>query len=143
MGFWEEEVYCARLYAARCGEALGLPVSEVVQEYAALNNDMTHRAEAMHAIARLCRLNQWWDQAFVTAEAAASIPKPEGALFLEDWIYDWGAADELAVAAYWTGRTDLCIDLCDQLLASGWLGPADDARVRRNRSLAAGALNVA
>jgi hypothetical protein len=143
LGYWDEEVYCARLYAARCGEALGLPAADLVQEYAALNNDMTHRAEAMHAIARLCRLNGWWEQAYTTADAAARIPKPDGALFLEDWIYDWGAADELAVAAYWTGRTDLCVDLCDQLLSSGWLGDADTARVRRNRDLAAGAVGAA
>jgi glycosyltransferase involved in cell wall biosynthesis len=143
MGFWSEEVYCARLYAARCGEAMGLPAADMVQEYAALNNDMMHRAEAMHAIARICRLNGWWEQAFVTADAAARIEKPAGALFLEDWIYDWGAADELAVAAYWTGRTDLCVDLCDQLLASGWLGEADTARVRRNRALASGSVAAA
>ncbi len=140
MGFWEEEVYCARLYAARAGEALGLPLDELLQEYAALTELMPWRAEALHAVARICRQNGWWEQARTTAEASVGLPKPPGALFLEDWVYDWGLIDELAIASFWTGAHAESVQLCEVLLDGGMLPPGEVGRVERNREMALQAL---
>lgn len=143
MGQWEEEAYCARLYAARCAEGLGLPADLVLEEYAALNNERPDRAEAMHAVIRLCRENGWWEEAYATAAAAfGSYDPPAGLLFPEDWIYDWGLLDELAVASYWTGRHAESLQICEILLA-GMLPPDEVARVRLNRDFAERALRAA
>ncbi|HUG62869.1 MAG TPA: hypothetical protein VMP03_13550 [Methylomirabilota bacterium] len=141
LGFWEEEIYCARLYAARLGEQLGLPIADVLAEFAALNNEMTHRAEAMHAVARICRMNGWWEQAYATALAATEIEKPRDALFLEDWIYDYGVIDELAIAAFRTGRFAESLQLSQVLLVGGLLPASQIKRVTQNAELAADALD--
>ena len=55
---------------------------------------------------------------------------------MEDWIYDYGLLDELAVCAYWTERYAECVAACDRLLSEGKL-PADKRdRVRKNRDFA-------
>jgi hypothetical protein len=136
MGFWEEEVYCATLYAARAGRALGLPAFEMLQELGALTNLMAHRGEALHQVAVLCRENGWWEQAYITAREAMTMQPPTGALFSEDWIYEYGLADELAVAAYWTGRHVESQQICEALLAGGRLPPDTADRITRNRDSA-------
>lgn len=66
---------------------------------------------------------------------------PGDALFPEDWIYDYGLRDELAVCAYWTSRYAECRDDCDRLLGEGKLPAEHRARVVRNRDLAVARLS--
>ncbi|MFD3542775.1 glycosyltransferase [Streptomyces sp. NPDC058662] len=137
MGGFAEEVFCARLYAARLAEALGRPPGEVVDRYLRAHESRPGRAEALGDLARLCRVGgERWPLAYLFARQAARIPYPADVLFVEfDW-YDWRALDELAVAAFWVGEYEESAD-CAQRLLAGTKLPADQReRVSRNLEFA-------
>ena len=58
------------------------------------------------------------------------------ALFVEDWVYEYGLLDELAINAYWTERYTECVDACDRLLSEGKLPTEQRDRVLKNRNFA-------
>ena len=68
------------------------------------------------------------------------IPYPQNAPAVEDWIYEYGLLDELAVNAYWTGRHSECVEACDRLLSEGKLPTEKHERVQKNKQFAIDAL---
>ena len=70
------------------------------------------------------------------AKQGLAIPYPNEALFVYDWIYEYGLLDELAVNAYWTERYAECVSACDRLLSEGKLPPDMHDRVLKNKNFA-------
>src|SRR5207244_11868290 len=99
------------------------------------------RAEALHGAARFCRTRALRERGYAFAAQGLTLAPPGDALFPEDWIYDYGLRDELAVCAYWTARYAECRDACDRLLGDGKLPAEHRARVARNRDLAVARLS--
>ena len=145
-GFWSEEVYCALLEAARLMLRLGRTLEEML---APLERAMTinpARAEALHAASLACRLHSDFGRGARYGEAAARTPMPNEGLFLERWVYDYGALDEQAINSFWAGGYRACLDAVLRGLASGrvpegersrWLA---NARVAADRLASAGAI---
>ena len=132
MGFWSEEIFVSLLQAARLKEQLGHPVDETLAAYRAAAEQSPHRAEAWHDAARLCRNQSRFVEGFGYAERAVAIGRPAQGLFLENWIYDYGALDEFGVLGYWAGREREAFDACLKLLASPALPPDYRQRVADN-----------
>ena len=65
-----------------------------------------------------------------------AIAYPSNAPAVEDWIYEYGLLDELAVNAYWTGKYAECVDACDRLLSEGKLPIEKRDRVLKNKEFA-------
>lgn len=63
-----------------------------------------NRAESLWLAAIECRKKEYWELAYSFAKTAAGIPMPAHGLLVQKNCYEWGAIDELAIAAYWTGR---------------------------------------
>jgi hypothetical protein len=140
LGHWRQEVFMSLLNAAMLKEAIGDADEAVISAYAAATAVCPTRAEALHGAARFCRTKGLYERGHALATQGLTIAPPDDALFPEDWIYDYGLRDELAVCAYWTGRYAQSRDACDRLLAEGKLPPEHHARVARNRELAAAGL---
>ena len=84
-------------------------------------------------LARLCRSEKKWHQAYLYAAQAVQIPYPQqDLLFVDDSVWHWRALDEQAIAAYWTGRFRESGDCCQRLLEQGLLPEAEVQRVRSN-----------
>ncbi|MGW6703325.1 tetratricopeptide repeat-containing glycosyltransferase [Streptomyces sp. NPDC054956] len=136
MGGWAEEVYCARLYAARLAVDLGRPPAEILDRYLRAHEGRPSRAEALGELARLCRLESRWPLAYLFARQAARTPHPEDILFVEFAWHDWRALDELAIAAYWVGEYQESLECCERLLSEGKLPDEQHERVRANLDFA-------
>jgi hypothetical protein len=65
-----------------------------------------------------------------------AIPYPNEALFAQDWIYEYGQLDELAINAYWTARHAESVDACDRLMSEGKLPTDERDRVLKNKNFA-------
>ncbi len=137
MAGWEEEAFFAMLRVGLALEAQGRPFSVVRGALLDAWEARPQRAEPLCHLARLCRLQQQWQQAYLFAREALATPFPErDALFVDDSVWAWRAQDELAIAAYWTGRFEQSRELCQHLLNTGVLPQGELERVRANLQFA-------
>ena len=133
MGGFEEEAFCALYEAAKSAERIQAPRDVVIGSYLAAYQARPKRAEPLVDVARYCRVRGEHALAFLFAEAAARITSPIGELlFVALDVYAWRALDELAIAAYWTGRHELAREINERLLHDRRVPEADLARIRDN-----------
>ena len=132
----ESEAFMKLLRTAREKEQLARPNDEVISAYMEANAACPTRAEALHGVARFCRNKGIYERGYEFATKGLVTAYPNNALFVEDWIYEYGLLDELAVNAYWTERYKECTDACDRLLSEGKLPTDNRDRVLRNKNSA-------
>ena len=113
---WAEESYVGLLLAARFLLAQEKPDAEVIEAFAAAHAAFPHRAEALHDLSRFLRFKGRYQEAYEGAKAALTLPTPQGSLFMEAWIYDYGLLDELSVSGYWAGHYKEAAEACERLL---------------------------
>jgi len=136
LGHYHQEVFLSLLHAARLKETLEYSSDDIISAYMEATAACPTRAEALHGAARFCRDKGIYDRGFEFAAKGLAIAYPYNALFVEDWVYEYGLLDELAVNAYWTGRYAECVDACDRLLTQGRLSTDTRDRVLKNKQSA-------
>ena len=136
----ESGAFLKLLRAAREKEQLGRPDDEVISAYMEATAACPTRAEALHGAARYCRNKSLHERGYEFAAQGLAITYPQNAPAVEDWIYEYGLLDELAVNAYWTGRYAECVEACDRLLSEGKLPTEKRERVQKNKQFAIDAL---
>ena len=136
LGYWQQEVFISLLNVARLKQDLEYAGQDVLAAYAEATAACAARAEALHDAARFCRTKRRYDEAYALAQKGLTLACPDDGLFVHDWIYDYGLRDELAVAAYWTGRYAECADACERLLSEGKLPAETRERVLKNKQFA-------
>lgn len=104
LGGWDEEVWNAQVNLANTLEAQGLEDAWLKEALKAYQLRPT-RAEPLHAVAKHYRNNGENALATLFAEKGLTIPKPNDLLFLEDWVYEWGFREELAIAGFYQPET--------------------------------------
>lgn len=133
MGGFAEEVFCARLQAARAAEKVGRSDDEIVTRLLRAHETRPTRAEALGELARFLReQGERWSLAWLFARQAASTRPPEDVLFVEREWYEWRALDEYSIAAYWVGDYAASRDACTELLERRPLPDAQRGRVEAN-----------
>ena len=140
LGHWYQEVFLSLLNAAKLKEALGYTNDEVISTYMEATAACPTRAEALHGAARFCRDKGIYERGCEFAAKGLRIPYPNDALFVQDWVYQYGLLDEFAINAYWAGRYQECVDACDRLLSEGKLPTDKRDRVQKNKDFAVGKL---
>jgi hypothetical protein len=132
----EPEAFLMLLGAAREKEKLGCPDEEVISAYMEATAACPTRAEALHGAARFCRNKGLHERGYEFAAHGLPMAYPKDAPAVEDWIYEYGLLDELAVNAYWIGKYAECADACDRLLNEGKLPTEKRDRVLKNKQFA-------
>jgi glycosyltransferase involved in cell wall biosynthesis len=137
LGFWIEESFLSYLYAGRLQANLNRPGNEVIETFLTGHKICPWRAEALHAAARLCRLQGNHHLGYMLAAPALRLPVPGPGLFVETWIYEYGLLDEFAVLCYFTERYRECFDAATRILREGKIPEQERARVQQNADFAA------
>lgn len=132
-GHWQQEVFISLLNVAKIKEELLHTSDEVLAAYEQASRVCPSRAEALHAAALYCREKNLYREGYDAAKRGLTINYPTDALFVEDWVYEYGLLDELAINAYWCGKYAEAADACDQLLKAGKLPTTMRDRVEANR----------
>lgn len=134
LGGWDEEVFCAKLYAGRCYLAAGDETKGLDRLFAA-HSFRPSRAEPLATLARHFRLKpDRQATALVFAEAAMAIPRPPDMLFVEDDAYSYGPMQDFAICAYYSSYTFVKrrgFEVCDYLATSREV-PAHERQIARN-----------
>lgn len=139
MGGWDEEVWYSLYQVARITQQLDGSAADISQGYLAAYQYRPTRAEPLLALAQWHDQRKQWALAHLFARSAASIPRPQDRLFIDEAVYRWQALDEEAIAVYWSGRPLDSFDLNVRLLDEDRLPEEQRARVEMNRDFAAAA----
>lgn len=134
-GGWQEEVFVSLYQVAKLKQRLGHDTSSVLKSFEAANAATETRAEALHGASRHCRTVGRHAEGFEYARQGLERVKPETALFLEPWIYQYGLLDEYAVTASWLRKYAEGHEACMKILASGHLPESQVERVVGNARL--------
>jgi glycosyltransferase involved in cell wall biosynthesis len=132
MGGWDEEVWYSLYEVARMGEHLGEEHGRVVAGYLRAYDARPQRAEPLVALARCLRLRGEFHGAYLFAKAAAALPMSTDRLFVDTNSYGWRRDDELALAAFYSGRASEAAALWRAMLASNALPAAERSRIEKN-----------
>jgi tetratricopeptide (TPR) repeat protein len=100
-GGWDEEVWQAEVYAAHCKNELGDAGGFILGMLSAYNRRPT-RAEPLYNLSRALRDTGKSAAAALFANVAADIPKPNDLLFVDDYVYNGGAKQELAITGFYS-----------------------------------------
>jgi glycosyltransferase involved in cell wall biosynthesis len=137
LGYWREEVYVSLFEAGNLMAALGRPFDEVIATYLRASEFIPTRAEALHAASLYCRNQGRNGEGTEYARRGIELKVPEGGLFIQPWVYDYGMLDEFAVNAFWAGEYRESLDACLKLLTSDRLPTHMLKRIAANASFAA------
>lgn len=129
---WDEETWYARYQCAVLLEGLQATRAEVTAAYLEAWEQRPSRAEPLVRLARHCRLAGAWQSAYLFAREAVALPPSGDRLFVEVAVHAWWSRDELALAAYYTGRTEEAAHLWRSLLAAPALPESERPRIERN-----------
>jgi glycosyltransferase involved in cell wall biosynthesis len=139
MGGWDEEAWYARFQAARLAELLGDESVRVTSGYLGAYEARPARAEPLVALARYFRFRHEWNSAYLFANVARAIPMPQDRLFVDATAYGWWGQDELALAAFYTGRRAEAARIWESLLAGAQLPASERPRIEKNLGFTSGA----
>jgi glycosyltransferase involved in cell wall biosynthesis len=128
-GGFQEEVFCSRLYAARCARRAGLPWSACVGMWLAAHECDPRRVEPLADLASEHSGRDEHAQCVLFASRAMALPPPhEGALFTED--HSWLMAHLVGWHAFYLpGEDELGIAACKRAIE---LRPTDCAQDAKN-----------
>lgn len=106
MGGWDEEVFWSLLQIARIRERHREPDHVVSDAYLLAYEFRPTRAEPLYELARYYSERKRHHMAFLYAQRACFITKPNDTLFIDPSVYEWRALDLFALSAYWSGENE-------------------------------------
>jgi len=137
---YHEEKFIAQLEVGRLAIRLGRDQRVVLRELLKAYELRANRAEPLHELARYFRERSLHARAYVFASTGSVLPRPQDRLFVEVDVYSWRLLDELAVAAYWTGRyaeSKACgEEILRRAAASANIDPQSMTRIHQNIAFA-------
>ena len=133
MGFWEEEVFISLYNIANLKRISGHDQSEVIQLYLDSFEHSPHRLEPIHWIIQLLRMSGKNNRGYIYGKYAIdNLRIPENSLFVESWVYDYGILDEFSICAFYSGRKEESIWVCNRLLSEGKIPDHYVDRIKNN-----------
>jgi tetratricopeptide (TPR) repeat protein len=132
MGGWDEEVWYSLYQVARLAEAAGDERDRIVGAYLRAFEARPRRAEPLVALARYLRLRSEYHAAYLFAHAASMLALPGDRLFVDATAYGWWGRDELALAAFYSGRVPEAAKVWREMLSSSDLPASERPRIERN-----------
>lgn len=133
-GGWREEVFWAKYQIGKLLHQMGLPPQVVKEAFEWAHEERPFRVEPVYALAELCNEIGEHTVAYRAIKAyRAQFPlRMRDSLFNEDWIDQYGLDVQLSIAAYYLGRHQEALAVCNQLLASPHLPEGWRSLVVRN-----------
>lgn len=132
MGGWDEEVWFALYEVGKLTERLADTYENTVAAYLRAYQNRPQRAETLVALAVYFRGRAEWNNAYLFAQMACEIPPPKDRLFVDMSAYQWRASDELALAAFYTGRQPIARRLWQEMWDGTLLPETERPRIKAN-----------
>ena len=135
MGNWQEEVYYSIFRSAMCTGLLNEPFETTTLKFMEAWNYRPNRAEPLHQLSRVFRLNNKPRLAYLYASMGSKIPFPaQDILFIAGDVYEWQMLDELSATAFYVGEFEEGISATNSLLENLDKVPkTEHERIKQNK----------
>ena len=133
---WNEEVFWSKLQVGLLEQKLNHQPESFLRSFTNAYHYRPTRMEPLYYLANYYRTKEQYAQGYMIASIAAKIPIPKDMLFVQKWMYDYGALLELSVCSYWIGKYDECAQICHRMLNIPNLPKSIQECVERNLSFA-------
>jgi len=135
MGNWQEEVYYSIYRSAMCSGIMDEPFEKTVLKFMECWNYRPNRAEPLHQLSRVFRLNDKPRMAYLYASMGAKIPFPhQDILFIAGDVYEWQMLDEVSATAFYVGQLEEGLDATNKLLEKlDKIPESEHDRIRSNK----------
>lgn len=118
LGGWDEEVFWSLYQIAELQEWLNMPEETIRNSYLKAYRYRPSRAEPLYRLAAYYRLKGDYFNGYLYSQFAMRMKQPNDVLFVESWIYDFGALLEFSICAYWIDHFLEANDASNMLLAN-------------------------
>lgn len=93
----------------------------------------SNNAEPLYLLLNYCRTKKLYHIGYYIGKIAERIPMPTNKiLFVDKTIYDYKIKDELSICAYWIGKYQESLNLCNQILELS-LSENNKNRIKQNK----------
>ena len=137
MGGWQEEVYYSIFRSAMCSGLLDEAFERTTLKFMESWNYRPNRAEPLHQLARVFRLNNKPRLGYLYASMGSKLPFPsEDILFIAGDVYEWQMLDELSATAFYVGQLEEGLEATNQMLQKLDKIPVQEHdRIRSNKAM--------
>lgn len=136
MGGWPEEVFFSLYQIIECklNKQNTENILQDIIDLAMKAFDIhPHRAEALYALVKYCRLSGRYRLGYIFGKMALEIPYPtKDTLFINTKVYDHQLLDETAVCSSWLNSPKETASLYEKALKGSLLPTADRDRIEKN-----------
>jgi hypothetical protein len=136
MGYWNEEQYVSLYNAGNMMRDLGYPKEDVIQTFMRGYELIPYRVECLYGALYTCRINALHQQGYLIGKQAIEIDIPRDSLFIESWIYNYGALDEFSIVSFWAKKYSDSKLACEKLLNENRIPSHYMPRVKQNLQFA-------
>ena len=113
---WKEEI-CYSLYMlANCAINLNRPFEEALNYVFKAYIMNPENAEPIYYLLKYCREHEKYYFGYYIGKIIENTQKPAQLLWIKGEVYDYQIADELSICAYYVGRYEESIKLCNKAL---------------------------
>jgi glycosyltransferase involved in cell wall biosynthesis len=123
MGDWDPEVEWSLFQIGILQEELNMPSNTIIDSYSRAYQASLTRAEPLYRLACFYNKQRKYLLGYWVLKHALMIPCPASAMYLENWIYDFGLLSELSAAAFYLGKYDEAREACVEILRKPNLPP--------------------
>lgn len=116
MGGWPEELFWAYYRIATLKESLNRPSEEVIKAYCQAHVYRPIRAEPLYRLGCYYQKNKQYLLAYLALKEASSMPMPKEKMFMEHFVYSYGALIALADCSCMIGNLQETTSACKKLL---------------------------
>lgn len=133
LGGWHEEVFFSWMRVGMSREFQGKPVEEIADAFMMAFETAPNRVEPLYHLSCIYRKYDRPRNAFLIASLGLTIPMPQNdILFVDRANYTWGIFDEIGTTAFYAGKPEIGIGVCEKLLKEPHLPPEHRERVQNN-----------
>lgn len=138
MGGWDQECFFSMYCMGLIQEILQRPIDEILKSYFAAYHFRTSRAEPLYRIAQKCMEVKDYQTGYLFSLAALDLPLSNDSVFVENWIYEWGALLQFAECSYVLGKYQETKEAIYRLLLAPTLPQETKEQLKRNLTLIEG-----
>lgn len=120
---WNEEIFWSMLQVGLLEQALHRPLESFQSSLTKAFHYRPTRVEPLYHLANYYRTKENYQMGYLIASIAVKVPMTKDLLFVQKWMYDYGAMLELSICSYWIGKYDECSEISLKMLAMPDLPP--------------------